>query len=120
MRRNEFGALGERIAADHLAQRGLRIVGRNVRYREGEIDLVAEEGDTIVFVEVRARRGEAFGTPEESLTPRKQAHLVLAAQRYLAATGREGADWRIDLVAIALTTDGRLLRVTHLRSAVEG
>ncbi|MCS6801685.1 MAG: YraN family protein [Chloroflexota bacterium] len=119
MKRDRLGRLGEAIAADALERAGLHLLARNVRFPEGEIDLVAAEGDTLVFVEVRTRRGGAFGSPEESVTLRKQERLVRAAQRYLQQAGRETADWRIDLVAVELDPDGRLLRVEHLRAAVE-
>ncbi|GIW08375.1 MAG: UPF0102 protein [Dehalococcoidia bacterium] len=120
MNRRQFGELGETIAARALERSGLRIVARNVRYPEGEIDIVAEDGDTLVFVEVRSRRGAAFGTPEESVTPRKRARLVSAAHRFLDEHGRAETDWRIDLIAVELAHDGRLLRVEHFRSVVEG
>jgi putative endonuclease len=63
--RARLGAQGEAIAAAHLEAQGLHITDRNYRSRYGEIDLVAEEGDTLVFVEVKARRATAYGTPEE-------------------------------------------------------
>jgi putative endonuclease len=84
----------------------LRIIDRNYRSRYGEIDLIAEEGETLVFVEVKARRGTAYGTPEESVTARKRDRLVLTAQTYLAERGLEQRDWRIDVVGISLQADG--------------
>jgi putative endonuclease len=119
VKRDRFGQIGEAIAARALERAGLRVIARNVRYREGEIDIVAEEGKTLVFVEVRARRGDAFGLPEESLTRRKQVRLARAAHRYLQERGLEAVDWRIDLVAVELAPNGRLLRVDHHRAVVE-
>jgi putative endonuclease len=119
MKRDRLGRLGETIAAQALEDAGLRIVARNARFPEGEIDLVATEGDTLVFVEVRTRRGDSFGSPEESLTARKQERLARAAQRYLEEQGQETVDWRIDLVAVELGADGRLRRLAHLRAVVE-
>ncbi|GIW11653.1 MAG: YraN family protein [Chloroflexi bacterium] len=118
MERQRFGTASEALAARWLEQAGLRILARNVRYPEGEIDLVAEEQGVLVFVEVRARQSTRFGTPEESLTARKQARLRAAAERYLAAHGQSEVDWRIDLVAVLSDRSGRPPQVTHYRAAV--
>lgn len=79
------GLAAESLAADLLIRRGLRIVDRNYRCKGGEIDLVARDGDTLVFVEVRTRNSSAFGGAAASIGPRKQARLALAANHYLAA-----------------------------------
>ena len=79
------GAEYEALAARHLEAQGLRIVARNVCFRGGELDLVAEHGPTLVFVEVRFRRSAAFGDASESVEARKQQRLVHAAELYLAA-----------------------------------
>ena len=92
------GDSGEALAAAFLERRGLRILSRNYRCRFGEIDLVAESGSTLVFVEVRARRSDAFGGPAESITPAKRRRLVAAARHYLAAAGERAA--RFDVVLI--------------------
>jgi putative endonuclease len=89
MDRASSGARAEALAAAFLEARGLRIVARNVRSRHGELDLVARDGATLVFVEVRMRRGTAFGGAAASITPAKQARLVAAARGYLAALARE-------------------------------
>jgi putative endonuclease len=78
------GAGAEQAAADYLTARGLRLLARNVRCRGGEIDLVMRDGATLVFVEVRARAGAAFGDAAESITTAKQARIILAARHYLA------------------------------------
>ena len=116
--RSRLGAQGERIAAAHLESLGLVVEGRNYRTRFGEIDLVARDGDETVFVEVRTKRSAAYGTPEESLTLRKQARLVKAAQEYLAEGGLAASSWRVDLVAITLQPDGPAY-ISHIESAVE-
>jgi putative endonuclease len=100
--RSKLGAQGESIAAAHLEARGLRVIARNYPSRYGEIDLIAEEGETLVFVEVKARRGTAYGTPEESVTARKRERLTKTAQTYLAERWLEQRDWRIDVVGITL------------------
>lgn len=81
--RRDLGAFGERVAAAHLEAKGYRIRARNFRCREGEIDIVAEDGETLVFVEVRTRRGNALGTPAESVTVAKQRRLLTVARAYL-------------------------------------
>jgi len=110
---------GKNLAADHLERRGYVIRQRNYRCPVGEMDLVAEEGDCLVFVEVRTRRGREYGTPEESITAAKQAKLVEVAQTYLQEHDWPG-DWRIDVVAVELTPGGVLDRVTVIQNAVGG
>jgi putative endonuclease len=82
------GAAAEALAARFLAQHGLTIVERNWRWRGGEIDLVARDGETLVFVEVRLRRGGEFGGAAASITAAKQARIVTAAGLYLARLPR--------------------------------
>jgi len=117
--RKKLGRLGENLAADHLERRGYVIRQRNYRCPVGEMDIVAEDGDCLVFVEVRTRRGREYGTPEESITAAKQAKLVEVAQTYLQEHDWPG-DWRIDVVAVELTRRGKLERVTVIPSAVGG
>src|SRR4030042_2632521 len=81
--RRKRGALGEKIALDFLVKRNFTILECNFRCREGEIDIVARQGDCLVFVEVRAKTSPNLGTPEESITPAKAQRLVALAQTYL-------------------------------------
>lgn len=118
--RVRLGQRGEQLAAERLAALGYDIVERNYRCPYGELDLVARQGETWVFVEVRTRRGARFGTPEESFTPRKRAHLIGAAQHYLQAHALGEESWRIDAVAVALSADGRLQRLDVIENAVSG
>jgi len=92
------GDAAEALAATFLERRGLKILSRNYRCRFGEIDLVAESGATLVFVEVRARRSEEFGGPAESITGTKRRRLVAAARHYLANAGERAA--RFDVVLL--------------------
>ena len=80
---------------------------------------MAHHGEEIVFVEVRARRGTAIGTPEESVTAAKSRRLAATAQHYLESNGLEQSQWRIDLDSIHLDLAGKLLEVNHLEHAVE-
>jgi putative endonuclease len=125
--RQALGRRGEDAAAAFLAEKGYRIEARNwrpagrvPRDARGELDIVARDGETWVFVEVRARRGQALGTPEESITPRKARQLVTLAWAYVQTRGLEAADWRIDVVALDMAADGRVLRVNHIEHAVTG
>ena len=90
------GREAEQAAADYLAARGLRIVARNFRVRGGEIDLIARDGATLVFVEVRQRRNADFGGAAASITAAKRRRLILAARHYLAGHGE--APCRFDCV----------------------
>lgn len=105
------GHAAEALAARHLERHGLRILARNFRCRGGEIDLVCEDGRTLVFVEVRRRRDARHGGAAESITAAKQARIVLAARHYLAG-GRE-RPCRFD----ALLIDGEPARIEWLRDA---
>ena len=116
--RRRLGAFGERLAAAHLVAKGYHIQARNYRCREGEIDIVAQDGETLVFVEVRTRRGDALGGPAESVTARKEARLVAAATAYVQALAEPPADQRIDVVAVQLSPGGRLLAIDHIEGAV--
>lgn len=93
------GGDAEDAAAAFLHDRGLAIVARNYRTRLGEIDLIAHDGDTLVFVEVRMRRDDAFGGALASITPRKRARIVAAARQYLMRL-RRVPPCRFDVVAL--------------------
>ncbi len=118
--RVRLGAWGEQFAADYLEQRGYRVLDRNVRRREGEIDLVALDGDTLVFVEVKLRRSTAMGGAVEALSGSKQRRLRELATAYAAEHPELPEDLRIDLFAIDLKQDGGDPAVQHVESAVEG
>jgi len=101
------GSEGEQAAAAYLASQGYRIIARNVRFRAGEIDLVAEEGGFLVFVEVKTRRGRGFGSPAEAVTADKRRRLVRLASLYLARLGRPAPPCRFDVVEVEPGPDGR-------------
>ena len=117
--RQRLGQRGEEIAKRRLESEGYNVLEVNYRAGRVEIDLVAEQGGVLVFVEVRTRRGLSYGPPEESITPSKQAHLVAAAHAYLQGHDAAARDWRIDVVAINLGRDGRVSRLDVIRNAVE-
>jgi putative endonuclease len=118
--RRGLGRRGEELAVAELTRRGYTIHQRNWRCAAGEVDLVAEHDDWLVFVEVRARRGRALGAPEASITPAKRARMIQVAQSYLAELELGEVDWRIDVVAVELTRGGKLLRVDVYENAVTG
>ena len=112
----ELGSLGENIAVTYLIDAGLRVLDRNWRCREGELDVVAREGDALVFCEVKTRRGVGFGHPVEAVTPVKQRRLRTLAQRWLAAHDEHAPELRFDVVGV-LVRPSRPALVTHLRAA---
>ncbi len=115
----KLGTFGERVAIAHLEEKGYRIREKNFRVREGEIDIVAEQGDVLVFVEVKTRRGDAMGSAKESIGWRKAQSLLLAAQVYEERHEKLPPGRRIDVIAIDLDADGELLSVEHIESAIE-
>ena len=112
----DLGRHGEGIAAAYLTATGLQVLDRNWRCREGELDLVARDGDALVFCEVKTRRGTGFGHPVEAVTPAKQRRLRTLAHRWLAAHDHHAPDLRFDVVGVLVRPSGPAL-VTHLRAA---
>ncbi len=116
--RQRTGRHGEALAETYLRDHDYIIVDKNWRCSLGEIDLIARQDDTLVFVEVRTRHGTRLGSPEESITPAKQEKLVKLAYTYLSAMVSPPADWRIDVIAIVLDNRGHVMRLAHLPAAV--
>ncbi len=115
------GRAAEEAAVRYLEDHGYQVVERNFTCRWGEIDLVAyHQGQKIVFVEVKARRSDALGSPWESVTPSKQRKLILTAQAYLQARGLEIPPWRIDVIAASLGPEGSVQSLEHLENAISG
>lgn len=110
------GAYGERLAARHLAAVGLVLLDRNWRGRAGEVDIIARDGDTLVFCEVKTRRGLAFGTPAEAVVPRKAARLRRLAGEWLAVARIRPREIRFDVVEVFTPVRGAP-RVVHWRGA---
>jgi putative endonuclease len=98
--RRVLGTDGERAAEDFLRRRRYTIVERNYRCRAGEVDLVALDGATIVFIEVKTRRGAGFGTPLDAVDRRKQRQVCRAAQQFLAENRLQDRDARFDVVGV--------------------
>jgi putative endonuclease len=116
MDRKEVGARGEAAAVAFLARAGFEIAETNWRTAAGEVDIVAWDGPDLVFVEVKTRRSEKMGTPEEAVSPTKQRRLVRLARAYLAETHARARLVRFDVVSLrVLSPDRALLR--HHRDA---
>ena len=98
--RIKLGQWGEQTAADYLRNLGYIILGTNLRTPYGEIDILACQEKTLVFVEVKTRGSSALGLPEISITPKKFSHMLLSAQSYLLAHPELTQDWRIDVISI--------------------
>jgi putative endonuclease len=111
-----LGERGEREAARFLRRQGLRVLLRGYRTRSGEIDLIAREGDILVFVEVKARRR---GVPAEAVTAEKQRRITLAALDFLRRYGLLEQRSRFDVVAIVWPDDRRAPQIDHIRNAFE-
>jgi putative endonuclease len=109
-----LGRLGETLAADHLARLGLIIVERNWRCSQGEIDIVARDGDELVFVEVKTRSSVAFGHPLESITAVKFARLRRLAAAWCAEHPAKYERVRVDAVAV-IAPPGRAPQIEHLK-----
>lgn len=116
--RKSLGRWGESQAAAYLAEKGYEILGSNARTAYGEIDLIARQDSITVFVEVKTRSSTSFGLPEESITPRKQAHMLAAAQAYLQDHPELDADWRVDVISVMRKGRGREPEITHFENAI--
>jgi putative endonuclease len=115
----ELGTRGEDIAIEHLESLGFYVVSRNFRTRFGEIDLIARDGDTIVFVEVKARRSRQFGRAVEQITKGKQRKIVKTAGEYLRRSGSLESCVRFDVLAIDILPGGEV-RIEHVKGAFNG
>ena len=111
-----LGAWGEDQAVEYLRQQGIKIIERNFRTPVGEIDIIARHKSVLLFVEVKTRRSNAFGTPQEAVGPRKQRQIIRTAQWYLQNHKNIKLQPRFDVVAILCQSDGTAL-ITHLPDA---
>jgi putative endonuclease len=111
-----LGCYGERVAVRALTDAGLLVLDRNWRCRDGELDVVARDGDALVFCEVKTRRGTGFGHPAEAVTPAKRRRLRMLARAWLAENDHHAPDLRFDVVGVHVPASGPA-RVTHLRNA---
>lgn len=120
LRNTVLGKMGEDAAAVHLSRLGYVIRARNVRTPCGELDLIAADGESTVFVEVKTRRSRTHGLPEEAVTARKKSRLLASAQHYLQGKGLSDSSWRIDVVAVEYDRSGVVKRIEVFENAVSG
>jgi putative endonuclease len=115
MRRIRMGKLGEDLAVAYLQKAGYRILAQNYRCLYGEVDIIALDGDFIVFIEVKSRKSERFGQPQEAVGLEKQKKLSMIALHYLQQKRLENRNARFDVVAVKLLPDGT--RIELIRNA---
>lgn len=114
----DVGHAGEEMATAFVEDLGYTVVTRNYRKRFGEIDIVAEDGETLVFIEVKTRSSERFGSPLEAVDARKQLRMARAALDYMASCGQHDRLARFDVVAVRLQPDGPP-QIEHIRNAFD-
>jgi Predicted endonuclease distantly related to archaeal Holliday junction resolvase len=120
MNRQEVGKLGEKLAQKFLKKRGYHIRETNFRCRGGEIDIIAQQKNYLVFIEVRTKSSLDFGTPEESITQGKKEKLIALALTYINTHQDLPSLWRIDVVAIEVDGKGKAKRIDVIENAIEG
>jgi putative endonuclease len=118
MKRRETGILGEKLASEFLANNDYRIIEKNYRCPHGEVDIITQQQDTLVFVEVRTKTSRQFGSPEESITPTKMEKLRNVAAHYRQSHENLPESWRIDVIAIEMNSRGRVSRIELIENAV--
>jgi len=113
----QFGKQGENDAVAHLKRNGYRILIRNYRTRLGEIDIIAKDGKSLVFIEVKARKSEHFGSPKWAITPVKQRKMSMVALQYLKETQQIQTKARFDVVTVG--PEGKAARIEIIKNAFE-
>ncbi len=113
-----FGKRSEEIAAQYLCSKGYRILERNYRTPRGELDLIAQDGDVLVFVEVKARRGVVFGEPQWAVDARKRQHLIKASLFYLSRKKIQDRCCRFDIVIVREDNHGQI-SIELIQNALE-
>lgn len=116
MDNKELGQFGEEYTASYLADKGYRILTRNYRTRYGEIDIIAMQDDTVVFIEVKARRSRIYGEPKEAVSSRKQQRLITTALIYLQENKWEEKACRFDVVEVVFLANGTV-KPHHIENA---
>jgi putative endonuclease len=116
--RPSLGQNGEKIAVDFLQGRGYTILERNYRRRTGEIDIIAKEGEVLVFIEVKTRSGWTYGSPAAAITPRKQRQISRTAQYFLAEQDLFNTPARFDVVTVIFGND-QLLEIELIADAFD-
>ncbi len=120
MNRKQIGTFGETKAANYLKRRGYQILCRNYRTKAGELDIIAKDGDCVVFVEVKTRTNLEYGTPAEAVSYYKQSHMLRAAQYYLMQYGNE-TECRFDVIEVMLPKNKLfcVAKINHLKNVMQ-
>lgn len=113
----EFGDWGEQIAVDYLNDHNVRIIGRNIRTNYGEIDILGQKDGILIFFEVKTRRTENFGNPEDAVNYIKQEHMKNSAIEFIQSNSNMEIDWRIDVIAI-YTGKNNKLQIRWFKNAI--
>lgn len=118
---NNLGAFGEDKAAKYLALRGYKIIERNFRCRQGEIDIIARRGSYLVFAEVKLRKSSDYGQAKEFVTAAKQSRLITAANIYLSCHETE-LQPRFDVIEVYAPrgTESKKIKINHIKNAFDG
>ena len=118
---NKFlGDLGEKAAVKFLWDNGLRILEKNYRNEFGEIDIIAEEDETVIFLEVKTRTSDSYGSPEEAVDSFKQKHILQSARLYLKTQDVNDRDIRFDVVSIIHNEETKKNEINWIRDAFTG
>jgi putative endonuclease len=116
--RQKLGKKGEEIAANFLESKGYSILHKNFRTQYGEIDLIAQLGKELVFIEVKTRTSKNYGYPEDSINQRKQEHILASSQAYLQQFSELSTQWRVDVVSILFRSGENQPEIVHFENAI--
>jgi len=117
--RQNLGNYGETIAAEYLTKHGYILIDRNFKARYGEIDLITLQKNTLIFIEVKTRLGNTYGTPEDAVTPRKIHEVVITAQYYILLHPELPTSQRIDVIALELNSDRTIRDLRHIKNITQ-
>lgn len=117
MKNREFGNIGEDLTCEYLKSIGMKIIERNYRLRTGEIDVIAMDGETVVFIEVKTRSNSNYGTPAESVTVNKQKKISQTARTYAVRKNLNDCDFRFDIVEVYYNKNN--YRINLIKNAFE-
>ncbi len=116
---SKIGKLGEDLASQFLLDNGCKIIDRNFHTRYGEIDLVAQKGDEILFLEVKTRSSNQYGYPEQAVDAKKISHLLQAAKIYLKIK-HLSSFWRLDIISVELSPDNQIPKISWFKNITSG
>jgi Uncharacterised protein family UPF0102. len=118
MNNRELGRIGEAAALEYILSHRMKPLAKNYRVgRLGEIDIIAQDGDTLCFIEVKTRRGKGYGTPAEAVSRLKQNTMIKVAQMYAAKQDIRDVPMRFDVIEVYMGPDGAVKSVEHIRGA---